>query len=81
MADNLLKREPAMIAAAVQSGLVLATAFGLNLDTDQMTALMATMPIFVGLFTRSQVSPAKRPPKAPKPPKPAKEQAIEETPF
>ena len=63
------KKEPAMIAAVVQSGLVLATAFGLDLDTDQMTALMATMPILVGLFTRSQVSPKKRPPKAPKDPK------------
>ena len=66
---DIHKREPAMIAAAVQSGLILAAAFGMQLTPEQLTAISATMPILVGLFTRSQVSPKKRPPKAPKEPK------------
>lgn len=55
---SLWGREPAMVVAFVQALLVLAVTFGLNLSQEQTAAILAVVALFLGLVTRSQVSPA-----------------------
>ena len=54
---NLWGREPAMVVALVQAVIVLAVAFGLKLEPEQIGAILALTAIVLGLITRSQVSP------------------------
>jgi hypothetical protein len=51
-------REPAMIVAFIQAVLVLAVTFGLHLTPEQTAAILAVAAMFLGLITRSQVTPA-----------------------
>ena len=55
---NLWGREPAMVVAFVQALLVLGVTFGLHLSQEQTGAILAVVSIFLGLVTRSQVTPA-----------------------
>ena len=50
-------REPAMVLALVQAMIALIVAFGFNLAPDQITAILAVTAVFLGLITRSRVSP------------------------
>lgn len=54
---TLFGREPAMVLAAIQAGLALAVGFGLNLDGQQVTLILAFSAIVLGLITRSRVTP------------------------
>jgi hypothetical protein len=56
---NLWNREPTMFLAVIQTGLALATGFGLNLSGEQVAAIMAFAAAIFGLITRSQVTPVK----------------------
>ena len=53
---NLWGREPAMVLALVQTGIVLAVSFGLRLTPEQTGAILAMTAVVLGLITRSQVS-------------------------
>lgn len=52
-----IKEEPAMFYALVSALITMAVAFGLNLSTDQMAAVLAPVAILLGLLTRSVVTP------------------------
>lgn len=58
--NTLWGREPVMIMALIQAGLALAVSFGFNLSGEQTGAVMAFSAAFVGMITRSQVSPGGR---------------------
>ena len=47
-----------MVLAFVQAVIVLAVAFGLHLEPEQIAAILAVTAVTLGLITRSQVSPA-----------------------
>ena len=51
-------QEPAMVVALVGAAIALAVSFGFDLSTEQVGAVMALVSAFLGLVTRSQVSPA-----------------------
>lgn len=46
-----------MVLALVQAVLALVVAFGLNLEPDQIGAILAITAVVLGLVTRSRVSP------------------------
>ena len=52
-----IKEEPAMFYALISALITMAVAFGLNLTTDQMAAVLAPVAILIGLLTRSVVTP------------------------
>jgi hypothetical protein len=52
-----IKREPAMVIAALQACIALGAAFGLQLSGEQIGAVMAACAAVLGLVTRSMVSP------------------------
>ena len=54
---TLWNREPALILAFLQTVLALVLAFGLNLSEEQVGAILAASAAFLGLVTRSQVTP------------------------
>ena len=54
---TLWGREPAMVVAFVQATLVLAITFGLDLNDEQVGAILTVTALALGLVTRSQVSP------------------------
>jgi len=54
---NLYHREPAMVLALVQAVIALVVAFGLQLEPDQIGAILAVTAVVLGLITRSRVSP------------------------
>lgn len=54
---NIFGREPVMFLAVIQAGLALAVGFGLNLDGQQVAAIMAFSAAVLGLIARSKVSP------------------------
>ena len=56
------RSEPAAISGFVATVLSLAVSFGLHLTSDQTGAILAVVPAFAALVTRSQVTPAKVPP-------------------
>ena len=57
--SNLWNREPAAIVAAFEAVLALALAFGLQLDAEQVAAIMAAVTAVLGLVVRHTVtSPA-----------------------
>jgi hypothetical protein len=55
--SNLWGREPALVLGLIQAALVLIMAFGLELDTEQVGAIMAFVNILLAVITRSQVVP------------------------
>ena len=56
--DTIWGREPAIVLALVQAVIALVVAFGLQLEPDQIGAILAVTAVVLGLITRSQVSPA-----------------------
>jgi hypothetical protein len=52
-----IKKEPAMVIAALQACIALGAAFGLKLSADQLGAVTAACAAVLGLVTRSMVSP------------------------
>lgn len=54
---TILGREPVLIMVAIQAGLGLALAFGLNLSADQMSAVLVASAAILGLIVRQRVSP------------------------
>jgi membrane protein implicated in regulation of membrane protease activity len=55
------KREPALILGVVQAIIALALAFGFNLSTEQVGAILAVTAAVLAVITRSQVTPVERP--------------------
>ena len=51
-------REPALVLAIVQSLFAVAVGFGLDLDTEQLTTLVALSSAILGFAVRRQVTPA-----------------------
>ena len=56
---SLWGREPALILGAVQAILALVVAFGLDLSTEQVGAILAASAAVLAVVTRSQVTPVK----------------------
>lgn len=54
---DTIRREPALLMAAIQSALALVLAFGIELTVEQAGAILAVSAAILGLVTRSQVSP------------------------
>jgi len=54
---NRIKSEPALVAGFVQAALALVVAFGLDLSTEQIGAVMAVTAAALALFVRGKVSP------------------------
>jgi hypothetical protein len=55
--NNRMLNEPVMIAAAIRSVIIAATAFGLDMTAEQMTTLMVAVEAVLALVTRSLVTP------------------------
>ena len=55
---KILSREPALIIGAVQSALVLAVSFGLDLSEDQVAAILALTAAVLSVVTRQLVTPS-----------------------
>jgi hypothetical protein len=62
---DLWRREPVRIIGFVQTAVILAVAFGLNLTADQQAAILAFVAAILALLGaevgRSQVTPVARP--------------------
>lgn len=56
--QNFWNKEPALIIGFVQSAVILAVSFGLNLTTEQQGAILAVTSTLLALLTRSKVTPA-----------------------
>lgn len=54
-----IKNEPAVVAGIVQALLGLLLAFGVNLSTEQVGAVMAVTAALLALLVRSQVTPVR----------------------
>lgn len=52
-----VNREPVAIAAAVRSVLAVAIGFGLNIDPEQLAAIVVAVEVVLGLFVRASVTP------------------------
>ena len=50
-------KEPALILGAVQSALVLAVSFGLDLSEEQTAAILSLAAVVLSLVTRQLVTP------------------------
>lgn len=57
-----LKNEPALIGTGITILMNLAAAFGLELEPEQRNAILATVPLILGLGfgIRSQVTPVRK---------------------
>jgi hypothetical protein len=56
---SLLEREPVLITTLIRSALILAAAFGLRLEADQIAALLVFTEAVLAVLVRSRVtSPA-----------------------
>lgn len=53
---NLWGREPALILGLVQSGIALAVGFGLNLDGQQVAAILAFTAALLSVIVRQRVT-------------------------
>lgn len=53
------KREPALILGFVQTVLALVLAFGVELDTEQVGAILAVTAAVLAVVTRQQVTPTR----------------------
>lgn len=54
---SILGREPALVSGVITAGVALATAFGFDLDADQVAAITAFVAAVVAFVTRAKVSP------------------------
>lgn len=52
-----IKKEPALIAGLVQAAILLVTAFGLNLSSEQVAAINTATAAVLALVVRKSVSP------------------------
>lgn len=52
-----MKTEPALIVSFVTALIGLGVAFGLDLSTEQIAAIMAVVTILAGVLIRSKVTP------------------------
>lgn len=52
-----IRKEPALVSGFVSAVIALAIAFGLNLSTEQVGAIMALVAAGLAIITRSQVTP------------------------
>jgi hypothetical protein len=52
-----IKAEPALVAGLVQAVLTLVVAFGLDLSTEQVAAILTVTGAVLALVVRSQVTP------------------------
>jgi hypothetical protein len=52
-----IKAEPALVAGLVQAVLTLVVAFGLDLSTEQVAAILTVTAAVLALVVRSQVTP------------------------
>jgi hypothetical protein len=59
---NRIKNEPAVVAGVVQALLGLLLAFGVDLSTEQVGAVMAVTAALLALVVRSQVTPTRKAP-------------------
>lgn len=57
----ILKREPALVLALVQSLIAAAVSFGLDLTAEQVGALVAVTAAVFGVVTRHKVRPVGAP--------------------
>lgn len=55
---GIFGREPALILGLVQTVLALVLAFGVDLDSEQVGAILAVSAAVLAVITRQQVSPA-----------------------
>lgn len=53
----ILKREPALILAALQAIIALAVGFGLDITTEQVGLIMAASAAVLGVIVRQNVTP------------------------
>jgi uncharacterized membrane protein len=53
-----INREPVAVAAALEAVLVVAIAFGVDVTAEQLAAIVTAVTLVLGLFVRSQVTPA-----------------------
>ena len=53
---NVWGREPALILGLVQSGIALAVGFGLNLDGQQVAAILAFSAALLSVVVRQRVT-------------------------
>lgn len=60
---KLWSAEPVAIVGFFQAALALAVTFGAKLTAEQIGAGLAALSALLAIFVRSQVSPAKAPPK------------------
>jgi hypothetical protein len=56
-----LKREPALIAGLIQAILALAVAFGFDLTSEQVGAILAVTGALLAVVVRQQVTPVADP--------------------
>ncbi len=54
---SILNTEPAVVVAFVTALLGLGAAFGLNLSSEQIAAIMAVITILAGFLVRHKVTP------------------------
>jgi hypothetical protein len=52
-----IKAEPALVAGLVQAVLTLVVAFGLDLSTEQVAAILTVTAAVLAIVVRSQVTP------------------------
>lgn len=55
---DIFGREPVLVLAAIQAGIALVAAFGLQLSAEQIAALVAFSAAVLGVIARQQVKPA-----------------------
>lgn len=58
---NPFDREPALVLGLVQAVLALILAFGVDLSTEQVGAILAVTAAVLGYVTRSKVTPVSSP--------------------
>ena len=56
-----IRKEPALVTAAVSALIALGVAFGLELSGEQTGAIMAVVTAALGFVTRAKVTPVKAP--------------------
>lgn len=55
---KLIKAEPVRFVGAVQATLAVAVLFGVDLTPEQLAGIVLAIAAWLGLVTRSQVTPA-----------------------
>jgi len=55
----MMKHEPVMTGAIVQSALALLASFGLDLTAEQIAAIFTVSALVIGWITRRRVTPSR----------------------